>query len=77
MRLDDRTSIIVQILGMCKEGAAKSEIKSKLLLSNSQLRRISAELVDKGLLQFNEPGIYITTDKGYEFLRQKSKGAGQ
>ena len=39
----------------------------------SQLRRISAELVDKGLLQSSEPGIYITTDKGYEFLSLNSK----
>jgi predicted transcriptional regulator len=42
-------------------------------LSNSQLRRISAELVDKGFLQFSEPGIYFTTDKGYEFLWLNSK----
>jgi predicted transcriptional regulator len=73
MQPDNRTSLIVQILDICKEEAAKSEIMHKLSLSNSELRRISAELVDKGFLQFSEPGIFITTDKGYEFLGLKSK----
>ena len=70
---DYRASVISRILEVCKEGAAKSEITHKLSLSHSQLRRLSAELVDKGLLQFSEPGIYVTTDKGYEFLWLKSK----
>jgi predicted transcriptional regulator len=73
MQPDNMTSMIVQILDIYKEGAAKYEIMHKLSLSNSQLRRISAELVDKGFLQFSEPGIFITTDKGYEFLGPKSK----
>jgi predicted transcriptional regulator len=73
MQSDNRTSMIVQILDVCKDGATKSAIMHKLSLSNSQLRRISAELVDKGFLQFREPGIYITTDKGYEFLWLNSK----
>jgi predicted transcriptional regulator len=68
MQSDNRTSVIVQILDICKNGATKSAITHKLSLSNSQLRRISAELVDKGFLQFSEPGKYITTNKGYEFL---------
>lgn len=68
MQSDNRTGVIVQILDICKDGATKSSIKHKLSLSNSQLRRISAELVDKGFLQFSEPGIYITTHKGYKFL---------
>ena len=67
MQSDNRTSVIVQILDICKNGAKKSVIMHKLSLSNSQLRRISAELVDKGFLQFSESGIYITTHKGYEF----------
>jgi predicted transcriptional regulator len=73
MQSDNRTSVIVQILDICKNGAKKSAIMHKLSLSNSQLRRISAELVDKGFLQFSEPGLYITTDKGYEFLWLNSK----
>jgi hypothetical protein len=40
---------------------------------NNQLRRISAELVDEGFLQFSEPGLYITIDKGYEFLWLRAK----
>jgi predicted transcriptional regulator len=70
---DYRASLVAKILEVCKQGAAKSEIMHKLSLSHSQLRRLSAELVDKGLLQFSEPGIYVTTDKGYEFLWLKSK----
>ena len=73
MQSDNRTSVIVQILDICKDGATKSAITHKLSLSNSQLRRISAELVDKGFLHFSEPGIYITTNKGYEFLWLNSK----
>jgi predicted transcriptional regulator len=73
MQSDNRTNMIVQILDICKDGATKSEIMHKLSLSNSQLRRISAELVDKRFLQFREPRTYITTDKGYEFLWHNSK----
>ena len=73
MQSDNRTSVIVQILDICKNGAKKSVIMHKLSLSNSQLRRISAELVGKGFLQFSESGIYITTHKGYEFLWLNSK----
>lgn len=65
--------MIVQILDVCKDGATKSAIMHRLSLSNSQLRRISAELVDKGFLQFREPDIYITANKGYEFLWLNSK----
>lgn len=65
--------MIVHILNICKDGATKSAIMRRLSLSNSQLRRISAELVDKGFLQFREPDIYITANKGYEFLWLNSK----
>ena len=60
MQSDNWTSMIVQILDVCKDGATKSAIMHKLSLSNSQLRRISAELVDKGFLQFREPDIYYS-----------------
>jgi predicted transcriptional regulator len=60
MQSDNRTSVIVQILDICKNGAKKSVIIHKLSFSNSQLRRISAELVDKGSLQFSEPGLQLT-----------------
>jgi predicted transcriptional regulator len=73
MQSDNRTGVIVQILDICKNGVTKSVIMHKLSLSNSQLRRISAELVDKGFLQFSEPGKYITTHKGYEFLWLNNK----
>lgn len=65
--------MIVHILNICKDGATKSAIMRRLSLSNSQLRRISAELVDKGFLQFREPDKYITANKGYEFLWLNSK----
>ena len=73
MQSDNRTSVIVQILDICKNGVTKSVIMHKLSLSNSQLGRISAELVDKGFLQFSEPGKYITTHKGLKFLIGNTK----
>lgn len=69
-------SIIAKILDIVKDskdGATKSDIRHKLSLSNSQQRRISAELVDKGFLQCSEPGINIATDESYELPGLKSK----
>jgi predicted transcriptional regulator len=41
-------------------------------LSHDQLRRIMAEIVDRGLLHYIEAHrIYITTDKGYIFLKNR------
>ena len=40
-------------------------------LSHDQLKGIMAEVVDRELLHYIEPRhIYITTDKGYVFLKK-------
>jgi predicted transcriptional regulator len=66
---DDVSMIIADILKICKDGCIKEKIKEETHLSNDQLRRITAEMVDKGLLQYIEPQrVYITTEKGYIFL---------
>ena len=56
--VDDASTIITDILKVCKNGCTKEEIIEETRLSHEQLRRITAEIVDKGLLR----GVYITTD---------------
>jgi len=69
---DMRTPIFVKILKSCVDGATKSKIlKEATPLTHEQLRRITAELVDKELLRYVDvKRVYITTDKGHQFLDQ-------
>ncbi|HJU34845.1 MAG TPA: winged helix-turn-helix domain-containing protein [Nitrososphaera sp.] len=68
---DQRTKIMQKILELSKQGLTKQGMLDKLGLSNQQLREITAELADKEFLRYGEPGgAYITTDKGFEFLRE-------
>jgi len=70
MAIDD---VITEILKVCKNGCTKEKIIEETSLSHDQLRRITAEIVDKGLLRYIEhQGVYITTDKGYIFLDTKT-----
>jgi predicted transcriptional regulator len=49
-------------------------MKNSLSISPIELRKILAELVDKGFLQFIEPQqLYITTHKGHLFLKKIKK----
>jgi predicted transcriptional regulator len=65
---------IVQLLELSKSGTTKAKMKSNLSISNTQLREILSELVDKGFLQFIEPQQqYITTPKGLKFLNREYK----
>jgi predicted transcriptional regulator len=70
MTIDDGASrIMADILKVCKNGCTKEKIIEQTHLSHDQLRRITAEIVDKGLLRYIEhQQVYITTDKGYIFL---------
>jgi predicted transcriptional regulator len=71
MALGSREDIIVQLLEISKNGSTKAKIKNSSSISHTQLRKILAELVDKGLLQFVEPEqLYITTHKGHLFLKK-------
>ena len=69
---DIRTPIFVEILKLCVEGATKRKIlKETTHLTYEQLRRITAEMVDKELLRYVDTNrVYITTDKGHHFLNQ-------
>lgn len=76
MQSDNRTSVIVQILDICKNGVTKSVIMHKLSLSNSQLRRISAELVDKGFCSLVNLGNILQLIKVTSFSRSITKITG-
>ncbi|HZA07312.1 MAG TPA: winged helix-turn-helix domain-containing protein [Nitrososphaeraceae archaeon] len=63
--------IISEILKTCTDGCAEHKIIEQTQLSYDQLRRIMAEMVDEELIHYIEPRqVYITTDKGYIFLRK-------
>ena len=72
---DSRTPIFVEILKSCVDGATKHKILKKVApLTHEQLRRMTAELVDKELLRYVDiNSVYITTDKGHQFLNQNRK----
>ena len=72
---DIRTPIFVEILKSCIDGATKRKIlKEATPLTHEQLRRITAELVDKELLRYVDVNrVYITTDKGHQFLNQNRR----
>jgi predicted transcriptional regulator len=76
MATGDVSTIMANILKVCKNGCTKEKIIEETNLSHDQLRRITAEIVDKGFLRYIEhQQVYITTDKGYIFL--DSKGSNQ
>src|SRR6187200_552871 len=67
--VDESTTIMADILKVCKNGCTKEKIIEETHLSHDQLRRITAEMTDKEFLQYIEhQEVYITTDKGYIFL---------
>jgi predicted transcriptional regulator len=77
MRSRSDPNILVRVLEATGAGATKAEILAKLpSLSSSQLRRIGAELVDKGYLRPdpNDNNRYVTTHKGYVYLNRLRKG---
>ena len=72
---DLRTPIFVEILKSCVDGTPKGKILKKVApLTHEQLRRMTAELVDKELLRYVDANrVYITTDKGHKFLNENRK----
>lgn len=69
--------MLVRVLEATVKGATKAEILTKLpSLSSSQLRRIGAELADKGYLRLdpNDNNRYVTTHRGYVYLNRLRKG---
>ena len=68
-------NIYASILSLARESASKKEIAKTLSMSDQQLRRLTAELVDKGMLRLDaKQGVLITTDKGHIFLQNKKAG---
>jgi predicted transcriptional regulator len=68
---DLHNEILVQILKICKDGCTEQNIMDQTHLSHHLLGRIMAEIVDRELLYYREAhSIYITTDKGYLFLKK-------
>lgn len=77
MRSRSDPTMLVRVLEATGKGATKAEILTKLpSLSSSQLRRISAELADKGYLRLdpNDNNRYVTTHRGYVYLNRLRKG---
>ncbi len=77
MRSRSDPNILVRVLEGTTKGATKAEILSKLpSLSSSQLRRIGAELSDKGYWRPdpNDNNRYVTTHRGYVYLNRLRKG---
>ena len=73
MATDEVSLITANILKVCKNGCTKEKIIEQTHLSHNQLRRITAEIVDKGFLRYiDHQQIYITTDKGYIFLNNNA-----
>lgn len=77
MRSRSDPDIVVRVLETTRVGATKAEILAKLpSITSSQLRRISAELTDKGYLRPdpNDNNRYVTTHRGYVYLNSFRKG---
>ena len=69
-----KEAIMSQILEISKHGATETKLVDNLPLTSRRLRRIVAELVDRGFLQFiGSQEAYITTHRGYIFLDKLKK----
>jgi len=70
-----KQDLIVKILEISKGGITKSKIYESIsCVSESQINRTLAYIVDNRLLQFTEANMqYITTHKGYTYLKERYK----
>lgn len=69
---DDDDDVYASILSVSKEGASKKDITEALSISHQQLRRLAAELVDRGMLRLDvKKRVFVTTDKGHVFLQSR------
>lgn len=69
---DDRDDIYASILSFTKEGASKKDIADALSISYQQLRRLTAELVDRDMLRLDvKKRVFVTTYKGHVFLQSR------
>jgi predicted transcriptional regulator len=69
---NNKDDIYASILSFAKGGAYKKDITEALSISHQQLRRLAAELVDRGMLHLDvKKSMFITTDKGHVFLQSR------
>jgi predicted transcriptional regulator len=70
-----KEDLIVKILEISEEGTTKSKIfESITYVSESQINRTLAYIVDNRMLQFTVTNLqYITTDKGLSYLEDRYK----
>jgi hypothetical protein len=68
-----KQDLIVKILEIAKEGITKSEIYESIsFVSESQINRTLAYVVDNRLVQFTETNFqYITTHRGYAYMEKR------
>jgi nucleotide-binding universal stress UspA family protein/predicted transcriptional regulator len=67
--------IVREILTLGKDGIRKKTIIDRFSLSEPQVRRITAELVNRDLLRYHGAlRSYMTTAKGILYLKRKSDG---
>jgi predicted transcriptional regulator len=71
MRYRTRTEIIARILKVASEDTVlKTKIMYGAFLSHQQLKEYLSILLERGLLEHNEPQqTYRTTEKGHHFLQ--------
>jgi predicted transcriptional regulator len=69
---DDDDDIYASVLSFAKEAASKEDIAEASSISYQQLRRLTAELVDQGMLRLDvKKRVFVTTDKGHFFLQNR------
>lgn len=69
LRRRDRHDIIVEILKTAQSGEKKTYIMYKARLSHSQLK-LYLELLNQNGMIINDNGVYKTTLKGLNFVRE-------
>lgn len=71
MKRRNNVDIMVDILRVSVGGAKKTWIVYKANLNFKIVKQYLSELMEKDLLAVNgDSGLYVTTDKGLEFVRQ-------
>jgi predicted transcriptional regulator len=66
----DRLQIIADMLSIAKKGAKKTKIMYQANLSYKLLGRYLREVLNAGLVNFENENRYVLTEKGKEFLNR-------
>jgi predicted transcriptional regulator len=65
MKYRSRTDIIAQILDVANGGSTRTKIMYKAFLSHAQMKEYLAELIENGLLAYDQTTqIFKTTERG-------------